>query len=110
MLVSNIMISLIIPASAQKSLAEFVKQKRLSFGFTQEGLSKRSGVPLPTLRKFEQHAVISLESFLKLLMSLGSLDDFVEAMKVQPTQFSSIHEVERFASSVKPLRKRGWKT
>jgi len=33
----------------------------------QKGLSKRSGVPLSTLRKFKQKDVISLDSFLKIL-------------------------------------------
>lgn len=32
---------------------------------TQEGLAERSGVPLSTLRKFEQKGMISLDSFLK---------------------------------------------
>ncbi|WP_443947630.1 helix-turn-helix domain-containing protein [Pedobacter sp. AW1-32] len=38
---------------------------------TQEELAKRAGVPLPTLRKFEQKGWISLESFFKFLMVVG---------------------------------------
>jgi hypothetical protein len=60
---------------------------------TQEGLSKRSGVPLRTLRKFEQEGAISLESFLKIYMVLGGLDDIVKASAPKETAFLSIDEV-----------------
>jgi hypothetical protein len=44
---------------------------------TREGLAERSGVPLATLRKFEQKGSTSLESFfLKLLMVIGGLEEF----------------------------------
>jgi transcriptional regulator with XRE-family HTH domain len=62
------MVSLITPSKAQKKLADNARQRRLNMDLTQEGLSKRSGVPLPTLRKFEQKGLVSLESYLKILM------------------------------------------
>ncbi len=102
------MMSLNTPASAQKLLSEYLQKKRLELGFTQFGLSRCSGVPLSTLRKFEQKSVISLESFLKLLMSLGCLDDFIKVTFLAPQEFKSIYEVERL-NSPPPLRKRGWK-
>jgi len=74
-------------------------------GLTQEGLAGRSGVPLPTIRKFEQKGLISLESFLKLLMVVGGLEEIVEAIKpVQPT-FASIDEVLK--ENDRSIRKRG---
>ena len=74
---------------------------------TQEGLSVRSGVPLATLRKFEQQGVISFESLLKLMMVLGMLESMVAATKVSQTSFSSIDEV--IALETLPKRKRGRK-
>jgi len=62
-----IMVSLISPAKAQQKIAQSVRERRLLLELTQEGLSERSGVPLATLRKFEQKGLISLESLLKLL-------------------------------------------
>jgi transcriptional regulator with XRE-family HTH domain len=105
------MISLKTPANAQKTIADSLKQKRLALGFTQEGLANRSGVPLPTLRKFERNGLISFESFLKLLLPLELLDAFVQATESQMTEFQSIYEVERLAQQEKNgknLRKRGW--
>lgn len=42
---------------------------------TQEGLAERSSVRLSTLRNFEQNGFISLESFLKLLWTVGGIED-----------------------------------
>ena len=101
------MITLISPSIAQKKIAQNLKERRLQMNLTQEGLSVRSGVPLATLRKFEQQGVISLESLLKLMMVLGMLEAMVEATKVSQTSFSSIDEVIALESS--PKRKRGRK-
>ncbi len=75
---------------------------------TQVGLSKRSGVPVGTLRDFERKGKISLESFLKLLNVLGGLEEIVEAVKPVPVQFNSIDEV--LSSKQKAPRQRGHRT
>lgn len=101
------MVSLITPSKAQNKLAENVRLRRLQMDLTQAGLAERSGVPLPTLRKFEQKGAISLESFLKLQMVLGGLENILKATDVekQQTLFSSIDEVLEADST--PTRKRG---
>ncbi|RKZ13017.1 transcriptional regulator [bacterium] len=99
------MVLLTTSAKAQKILAENTRRRRLEMDLTQEGLAKRSGVPLPTLRKFEQKHTISLESYLKLQMVLGSLDDILEATKMEKSEFTSIDEV--LAADNAPTRKRG---
>lgn len=99
------MVLLITSSKAQKKLAENVRLRRLSMDLTQEGLSKRSGVPLPTLRKFEQKGSISLESFLKLQMVVGGLDAILDALDVPEQSFSSIDEV--LEDNNKPTRQRG---
>jgi len=101
------MIALISPSIAQKKIAQNLKERRLQMNLTQEGLSVRSGVPLATLRKFEQQGVISFESLLKLMMVLGMLEAMVAATKVSQTSFSSIDEV--IALETLPKRKRGRK-
>lgn len=73
---------------------------------SQAGLAERSGVALPTLRKFEQQSVISLESFLKLLMVVGGLEEVVRALEPVTEKFSSIDEVLAANASTKQ-RKRG---
>ncbi len=87
------MVSLITPAKAQKNIAEHTRARRLQMGLTQEGLAERSGVALSTLRKFEQKGSISLESFLKLQMVLGKLNDILHAAETSHSLFSSIDDV-----------------
>ena len=101
------MVSLITSTKAQKLLANNVRARRLELGLTQAGLSERSGVCLPTLRKFEQKSLISLESFLKLLMALGALDDVQNILRPDKTTFSSIDDVLK--EDKQTTRKRGWR-
>lgn len=102
------MVSLITPSKAQDKLAENVRQRRLNMDLTQEGLSKRSGVPLPTLRKFEQKGVISLESYLKILMVVGGLEKMLDALTIEQQSFSSIDDV--LEDDAKPTKQRGSRT
>jgi len=99
------MLSLVTVPKTQKKLVENVRLHRLQMELTQEGLAKRSGVPLPTLRKFEQKGVISLESFLKLQMVFGGLENILKATEAKKTEFSSIDEILKANSA--PTRKRG---
>ncbi len=96
-------------SEAQTQLRDFVVQKRLSQGLTQQGLARRSDVNLHSLRKFEQEGSISLKSFLKLLMILGGLEEVVAAVKPTEGQFRSIEDV---LESLEPrkVRKRGWQS
>ena len=99
------MVSLVTPSKAQRKLAENLRLRRLDMALTQEGLSERSGVPLPTLRKFEQKGAISLEAFLKLQMVLGGLEDIIKATQPPSKQFTSIDEV--LDANRTSVRKRG---
>lgn len=96
---------LMTTSKAQKKLAEQARVRRLQMELTQEGLAARSGVALPTLRKFERTGILSLESFLKLHMVLGGVEDILKATCVKDTFFSSIDDVLEESSS--PIRKRG---
>ncbi len=51
-------------------LASRLKKRRLAQNLTQAGLSRRSGVPLGTLKKFERSGQISLTSFIRLAIVL----------------------------------------
>lgn len=101
------MISFISPSRAQRKIADSVREKRLLMNLTQAGLAERSGVPLATLRKFEQKGVISLESFLKLLMVVGGVEEIMSALKPSKPKFTSIDEVLDTKKEV--VRKRGRK-
>ena len=88
----------------QRKIVESIRDRRLQMELTQEGLSERSGVPLSTLRKFEQKGVISLESFLKILSVVGGLEEMLDALKPKEQHFKSIDEVLK--SEEKSTRKR----
>ncbi len=101
------MISLLTVSKAQRVLSENLRARRLSMGLTQEGLAKRSGVKLPSLRKFEQKGLISLESFLKLLLVLGCMEEVVAASAPVIKEFSTIEDV--LAENRQVPRKKGWR-
>ena len=94
-------------SKAQKKLVENVRERRLQMELTQEGLAERSGVPLSTLRKFEQKGNISLESFLKLLFVIGSLEEVINALKPNIPNFKSIDDVLKTEAEI--IKKRGRK-
>ena len=97
----------IYSSKAQKKIAENVRKRRLQMDLTQEGLAERSGVPLSTLRKFEQKGNISLESFLKLLFVIGSLEEVINALKPNIPNFKSIDDVLKTEAEI--IKKRGRK-
>ncbi|MDG2520447.1 helix-turn-helix transcriptional regulator [Caulobacter segnis] len=90
-----------------EKLAANVKSLRLALGLTQAGLSARSGVPLGTLRKFEQTGHASSEALMKLLIAVGAAQAVIEATEPRPARFSSIDEV--LEPDPRPTRKRGWR-
>ena len=100
------MISLISLSNAQNNIAKYVQQRRLLMGLTQQGLAERSGVPLATLRKFEQKSIISLESLLKLLMVVGGIEETMSALKPANSKFTSIDDVLDTRNRVIPKRGR----
>ena len=94
-------------SKAQKKLVENVRERRLQMELTQEGLAERSGVPLSTLRKFEQKGNISLESFLKLLSVIGGLEEVINALKPNIPNFKSIDDVLKTEAEI--IKKMGRK-
>ena len=58
------------PKDVRLDISQRLKDVRLSYNWTQETLSKRSGVPLATLRRFEQTGEISMKWFVNLMLAL----------------------------------------
>src|SRR5215217_2710694 len=99
------MMLLTSPSKAQLKIAENLRARRIAMELTQEGLAERSGVPLATLRKFEQKGAISLESLIKLLIITGGVEELIEVLKPLKPAFKSIDEVLK--ENDKVVRKRG---
>ncbi|MDP9956019.1 transcriptional regulator with XRE-family HTH domain [Epilithonimonas hungarica] len=92
-------------SKTQKLIADHVRDRRLLMELTQEGLAERSGVALSTLRKFEQKGSISLDSFLKILMVVGGLEEVLDALKPDKPTFNSIDDVLKQDNTI--IKKRG---
>ncbi len=87
------MIAFTILSSTDMALeiAARLKSRRLAQQLTQEGLARRSGVPLGTLKKFERSGRIAFVSFIRLAIALkdeGALDNLLLEEK-----FASLDEL-----------------
>jgi hypothetical protein len=68
------MISLTTPRDVQTALADQLKSLRKKKGHSRSEAAHHSGVPAPTLRRFEETGEISLRQFLMLCAVYGELD------------------------------------
>jgi transcriptional regulator with XRE-family HTH domain len=92
------------PDEIASLLAERIRAERLRREWKQETLAERSGVSLPTIRRYERTGRTSLENLLKLCHALGRLDGFADLLSPPPA--SSIDELAARTASA-PKRKRG---
>lgn len=90
---------------AKTALSANLRERRLAMGLTQAGLSKRSGVALATLRKFEQSGSVSVDNLFSLMLVVGGLEQVIAASQPDSTEFASIDDV--LSNSSRPKRKRG---
>jgi transcriptional regulator with XRE-family HTH domain len=82
------------PGEMAKEIAKLARAKRLSLNLSQKSLSELSGVSLGVLKKFERAGKISLESLLKIALSLGSLEEFKNLFKpASPESLASLDEL-----------------
>ena len=69
------LLTLEAPLEKQVAIARRARSLRIVMNMQQKELSEKSGVPLPTLRKFEKTGAISLSALIRIAMALGSLAD-----------------------------------
>ena len=99
----NLLLDDFNPQAVAQKIATRMRQRRLQLNLTQEVLSKRSGVSLGSLKRFENKHKISLEHLLQLALVLDALDAF---HKLFPeNDFQSIDEIINKKKSKE--RKRG---
>jgi len=98
------MLALKTESELMSEVATRLRDHRLSLGFRQVDLSKRSGVAIATLRHFERSGQIGFAGLAKLLVSLGLVDEFLAALKPAQAAPSSLEAFVR--EDAVPLRKR----
>ena len=74
-------------------LAQNLQKRRLEKGLSRNSLSELSGVPAPTIAKFEQHHTISLSSYVALAKALGYTKDVKELLS-QPI-YNTMEELDK---------------
>jgi len=72
-------------------LAVRLRNRRLAQNLTLEGLARRSGVALGTLKKFERTGQIALVSFIRLVVTLN--DEAALAGLLLEQKFETLDEV-----------------
>lgn len=89
-------------AAIATELAVRVRNRRLAQNLTLEGLARRSGVALGTLKKFERTGQIALVSFIRLVITLK--DEAALENLLLEQKFETLDEV--LQSGKKPKRGR----
>lgn len=80
------------PERLAKILAENARKRRLDKGLSRRSLSERTGIPEPTLERFETKGKISLEAFLKLVVEFDWFDEMSAILS--KSKFSTGEELE----------------
>lgn len=86
-----------------QQLAERLKARRLEKGLSRPALADISGVPAPTITRFEQQYAISMRQYIALAIALGYADQLEVLMK-EPI-FKTLDELETIRNNQN--RKRG---
>jgi transcriptional regulator with XRE-family HTH domain len=79
------------PLEIARDIAERMRARRKEQGLTQEQLSRRAGVSLGSLRRFESIHEVSLKSLIKISIALDCSKDF-EAL-FSRRHYRSIQEI-----------------
>lgn len=86
-----------------QQLAQRLQKRRLEKGLSRQALSDMSGVPAPTIARFEQHYAISMRQYLDLAISMGYTDDMKRLM--DEPKYKTMEELETIRNNQN--RKRG---
>lgn len=73
-------------------LAENCRKRRLDRGLSRRSLSEKTGIPEPTLERFETKGKISLEAFLKIVIEFDWFDEMSAIMN--KSKFTTGEELE----------------
>ena len=86
-----------------QQLAERLKARRLEKGLSRPALAEISGVPAPTIARFEQQHAISMRQYIDLAIALGYVDQLQVLM--QEPIYKTLEELETINKNKN--RKRG---
>lgn len=99
------MLTLTTETDVLKDTANAIQQRRLALNLPQAEVASRSGVPLGTLRRFEQTGQSSFMTVAKLLTTLGMSDQLLAGLK-RPSETAPSIKAFLAANSGESTRKR----
>ena len=73
-------------------MAQNCRARRLEKGYSRKTLSSLTGIPAPTIERFERTGKISLESFCRLVIEFDYFDERVSLLN--RTKYSTSRELE----------------
>lgn len=85
-----------------QQFAQRIRSLRLARGWTREVLASESSVNVFTLKRFERTGQISLERFLKLCQTLGTMDEMKSLLKPRARV-----NIDQWSLQNEPPRQRG---
>ena len=91
------------PEMLMARLAGNCRARRLEKGYSRRTLSELTGIPAPTIEKFERTGKISLESFVRLVIEFDYFDEMT--LIFSRTKYSTSKELEAINRNLK--RKNG---
>ena len=74
------------PKEIRLEMAERMKKVRLAQNMSQKELSEKSGIPLPTLRRFEATGEVSLKALVNFALALRRAGDLAQVFYDDPTE------------------------
>jgi len=70
------------PEQLMKRMAQNCKARRLERGYSRRTLSERTGVPAPTIERFETTGKISFESFCALVVEFDYFEEMSQILSM----------------------------
>jgi transcriptional regulator with XRE-family HTH domain len=99
-------IELISPKDVQIDISKRFRTLRLFKNLKRQSLSEMSGVPTPSITRFERTGEISLRSLLKLSNALSSMDEFSSLFPLPAARSLDQIEAQEKATSVSRVKGR----
>ncbi|MGM9736333.1 MAG: helix-turn-helix domain-containing protein [Candidatus Cryptobacteroides sp.] len=90
------------PEDILRTLSRLLKKRRLEKGYSRASLQAVTGVPAPTIAKFETTSEISLKSFVRLAMALGYEEEL--AGLLTEDKYTTMEEMETIKKNRNRIR------
>ena len=81
------------PSTLMMRIADNCKARRLDKGYSRRTLSEITGIPAPTIERFETTGKISFESFCKIVIEFDYFDEMRSILS--RTKYSTSEELEK---------------